>query len=283
MSGQAGSGQAASAGAATQLELQHVRVSLGGKPVLRDLSLVLRGGMVTALVGPNGAGKSTLLRVLTRVLRPDGGEVCLAGRSLQHWSRRELARRMAIVAQEPKLPEGFTVFDLVMMGRSPYLGALGRETAIDLEAVRGALRRVRLESLADRRVEELSGGERQRVALARALAQTPAWLLLDEPTNNLDVRHQIDILRFVRAQASSGLGVLIVLHDLNLAARAADRVVLLEAGAVRADGLVGEVLTEGLLRSVYRADVLVHDARDGRPVMLPSLAEVEAAPPRDPQ
>lgn len=265
---------AAARTSAGEMELLGIGVSLGGRRVLRDLSITLHPGEVTALVGPNGAGKSTFLRLLTRIMVPDAGSIRLAGKALERWSRRDLARQLAVVPQDPVLPEGFTVFELVTMGRAPYIGLLGREGPADLQAVKQALERVRAEALAERRIEQLSGGERQRVVLARALAQTPAWLLLDEPTNNLDIRHQVDILRFVRAESRRGLGVLVVLHDLNLAARVADRVLLMDLGVVRADGSPQEVLTEDDLRSVYEADVGVHRGPDGLPVMLPVMEPV---------
>lgn len=265
---------AASRTLAGEMELLGVGVSLGGRPILRDLTMTLRPGEVTALVGPNGAGKSTCLRLLTRVMLPDEGRIRLAGKELERWSRRDLARQLAVVPQESMLPEGFSVYELVMMGRAPYIGLLGSEGPADLRAVTQALERVRAETLADRRIEQLSGGERQRVVLARALAQTPSWLLLDEPTNNLDIRHQVDILRFVLAESRRGLGVLVVLHDLNLAARVADRVLLMHDGAVWADGSPQDVLTEDALRSVYEADVGVHRGPDGLPVMLPVMERV---------
>lgn len=256
---------------AGELAVLGVEVSLGGRRVLRDLSVTLRPGEVTVLVGPNGAGKSTLLRLLTRVRLPDVGSVSLAGKALGRWSRRDLARELGVVPQESVLPEGYTVFELVMMGRAPYIGLLGREGPADLQAVERALLRARIETLAGRRIEQLSGGERRRVVLARALAQTPSWLLLDEPTNDLDIRHQVDILRFVLAESGRGLGVLLVLHDLNIAARVADRVLLMDSGEIRADGPPQDVLTEAALRSVYEADVRVHRGPEGLPVILPVL------------
>ncbi len=257
-----------------ELELRGVGARLGTKQVLDGLDLVLQPARVTALVGPNGAGKSTCLRLLSGVLQPSAGTVLVRGRGLRQWGRRELARHLAVVPQGAVLPAGFTAFDLVMMGRAPHIGFLGTEGAEDVQAVNAALTRTRAADLAKRRIEELSGGERQRVLLARALAQEPSWLLLDEPTNHLDIRHQVELLRFIRRESSLGLGAFVVLHDLNLAARVADRIVVMADGNVVADGAPGEVLSEGMIRQVYAADVRVHTGPDGLPVVVPVLGSV---------
>ena len=273
-----------------------------GRPVLDGVDLELNAGEVVALVGPNGAGKSTVVRLFSRVLEPEAGRIELDGRPLHGYGRRALARRVAVVPQSGELPAGFRVGDVVQMGRAPHVGFLRSESRHDLRVVEAALRRTDTWDLRARDVAELSGGERQRVAIARAvvgqpeilladeptgnldraLAQEPGILLLDEPTNHLDLRYQGEILRFVRREARAGVAALIVLHDLNLAARASDRMVLLDAGRVAARGPASDVLRPEVLRAVYRTDVEVGRGRDGAPVVLPRLGETphpDADPP----
>ncbi|MFN2322820.1 MAG: ABC transporter ATP-binding protein [Trueperaceae bacterium] len=250
------------------LDLRSVTAGYGARRVLHGVSFALTAGEVVGLVGPNGAGKSTLVAVAARGLAPSAGEVFLDGRPLTAYGRRALARRVAVVPQGGDLPEGFTVDEVVAMGRTPHAGFLRGPTPADEAAIEAALHRTDVLELRARRVETLSGGERQRVVLARALAQDPGVLLLDEPTNHLDVRYQVETLRAARVAAADGVAVLVVVHDLNLAARACDRVALLEAGRIVAHGAPPAVFTEARLRSVYQADVRVH-ALDGIPTVVP--------------
>jgi len=250
------------------LEVRGVSASYRQRRVLHSLDLDVAAGEVVALLGPNGAGKSTLVAVVSNVLRPDEGEVRLLGAPLSSLSRRELARRLAVVPQVATLPEGFRVLEIVQMGRTPYLRPFGAPSEVDDEAVGRALEATGAASLADRRVEELSGGERQRVVLARALAQGPQLLLLDEPTSHLDLRYQVEVARLARAAADSGVGVLFVAHDLNLAARLCDRVVLLSEGRVVASGPPGRVLEAQRLSSVYQTEVEVRSTPQG-PLVVP--------------
>ncbi len=240
------------------LALDAVEAGYGDRRVLHGVTLDLRRGEVLALVGPNGAGKSTLVAVASRWLTPRRGEVRLDGRPIARFGRRALARRVAVVAQGGELPEGFTADEVVAMGRTPHAGFLGGRSPTDADAVEAALRATDVVGLRLRRVETLSGGERQRVVLARALAQAPSVLLLDEPTNHLDLRYQVETLRAARAAAHAGVAVMVVVHDLNLAARACHRVVLLHEGRVVAVGPPDVVLTEARLRETYGADVHVH-------------------------
>jgi len=239
-----------------------------GPAALDGVTLRVEPGEVVGLIGPNGAGKSTLLRLFTRQLAPASGRVLLDGRELERFGRFELARRVALVSQEPEVPVGFTVAETVAMGRAPHVGLLGAPGPEDERVVAAALAATGMLPLAGRRVETLSGGERQRAVFARALAQEPAYLLLDEPTNHLDLRYQVELLAYARAQAAAGVGVLAVLHDLNLAARACDRLVLLSAGRVAAAGPPPEVLRPELLAATYRAAVDVLTSADG-PVIVP--------------
>jgi len=255
---------------ASGLALSRVSAGYPGRPVLHAVNLSLRAGECVALVGPNGSGKSTVLKLLTNRLRPTNGEATLAGEPLARLGRFELARAVALVAQEPRTPAGFVVEDVVAMGRTPHQGLFGSRTRADAEVVNRALRDTNTLALAGRGVQTLSGGERQRVVLARALAQQARFLLLDEPTNHLDLRYQLELLAFARREAGRGTGVLLVLHDLNLAARVADRLVLLAGGGILADGPPQQVLDADLLRTAYGADVTVlHD--DGVPVVVGRL------------
>jgi iron complex transport system ATP-binding protein len=235
--------------------------------VVNGADLEVAPGVLLGLIGPNGAGKSTLVRLLSGVARPLEGEVLLDGEPLAAQSRRASARAVAVVSQSPVLPEGFRVVDVVAMGRAPHGGFLRGERTEDLEAIARAFHATDLWHLRTKQVQRLSGGERQRVALARALAQEPSYLLLDEPTSHLDVRYQLEVLDHAHRATRQGLGVLAVLHDLNLAAHC-DRLVLMSRGVIAADGSPDEVLVEEVLVPIYRAPL--HVARvDGRPVVVP--------------
>jgi len=236
-------------------------------PVLREVSLAVSSGELLALVGPNGSGKSTLVRVLSRVLRPQSGEVTLDGQPLYRLEGRAVARRLAVVGQEPAPGFGFTVLELVLMGRSPHLGRFGLERRRDLEIAAQALERVGAGDLAGRSVAATSGGERQRVMIARALAQEPELLILDEPTAHLDLNHQLEIMGLLCRLRDEGLGVLAVLHDLNLAASYCDRVALMHQGRVLAEGKPGEVITAEHVRRTYGMEVLVRESPAGRPYL----------------
>jgi iron complex transport system ATP-binding protein len=236
----------------------------GRREVLRDVSLELRPGEVVGLLGPNGSGKTTLLRLLTGQLSPDVGSVAFAGRPVVEWRRDALARRVAVLPQQLDLPAGFRVAELVEMGRAPHARSLFGSTAEDERAVRQALVDAEALDLAHRFADELSGGERQRVLVAMALAQEPELLLLDEPTLHLDLAHQVALLRTIRRLgAQRSLTVLAVLHDLNLAAAFAPRVVVLADGGVAADGPAGEVLTPALVQRVFGVSVRALEVGDG--------------------
>jgi iron complex transport system ATP-binding protein len=243
--------------ATPQLSAEHVSVMYGTRRALAGVSLAASGGRVIGLLGPNGAGKTTLLRVLSGVLHPTSGRVLLDGDELGRLASAERARRIAVVPQRAAIPEGFRVAEIVLMGRAPHLGWLGAEGARDHAAAERAMRLTETLDLATRPATELSGGEQQRVLLARALAQEPAVLLLDEATVHLDLRHQAHMLEIVGRLADDGMLVIAALHDLNLAAQYADRLVLLDGGELVADGSPRDVLTAERLRAVYGVDVLV--------------------------
>jgi iron complex transport system ATP-binding protein len=229
------------------------------KPVLEAVDFSVSGGELVALVGPNGAGKTTLLKLLAGLLKPQAGTLT---------APEPRARRVAYLAQSDSLPLEFTVLEVVQLGRVPHQGLLGAETLADAAAVERALRDTGTLEFAGRPVGTLSGGERQRVALARALAQEPELLLLDEPTNHLDLAHQAELLGLLRGQREAGRGVVMVLHDLNLAALC-DRIVLLHVGRVTRDGPPENVLEADVLESVYGANLERVVMPSGRIVVIP--------------
>lgn len=232
------------------LVLRGVSVDLGGDPVLRAVDLDVRQGEVLALVGPNGAGKSTLLAVASGDLRPDRGSVTLLGRDLGSLSPTRSARLRAVLLQEQRLAFGFSARAVVEMGRTPWYRCPEEER--DEVAVEEAMQRTDVVGLAGRRFPTLSGGEKSRVSLARVLAQEASLVLLDEPTAALDVRHQEQVLATARALAATGTSVVVVLHDLSLAAAWSDRICLMAAGRIRALGPPREVLDPALLLDVYQ-------------------------------
>ncbi|WP_372459850.1 heme ABC transporter ATP-binding protein [Streptomyces anatolicus] len=257
-------------------EAEEVRVRLGGRDVLAGVSVAARAGEVLALVGPNGAGKSTLLAALAADLPADAGVVRVGGRPAADWSAPELALRRAVLPQSAALSFPFTVEDVVRMGRAPWAGTLAADD--DDRVVREAMAATEVGGFAGRPFSALSGGERARVALARVLAQRAPLLLLDEPTAALDLRHQELVLRICRERAAAGDAVVVVLHDLGLAAAYADRVAVLRGGALAAEGAPGDVFEEGLLSEVYRQPVEVFPhPRTGAPVIAPRRA-VTGAP-----
>ncbi|MFC8097629.1 heme ABC transporter ATP-binding protein [Streptomyces sp. NPDC017454] len=249
-------------------ETHDLRVRLGGRPVLDGVGVTVRAGEVLALVGPNGAGKSTLLGALAADVPAAEGVVRVHGRPVAEWSAPELALRRAVLPQSASLSFPFPVEEVVRMGRAPWAGT-GLEDEDDA-AVAEAMARTEVTGFAGRPFSALSGGERARVALARVLAQRTPLLLLDEPTAALDLRHQELVLRLCRERARAGDAVVVVLHDLSLAAAYADRVAILRAGRVAADGPPSEVLSEGLLREVYEqsVEVLPHP-RTGAVLVVP--------------
>jgi iron complex transport system ATP-binding protein len=252
------------------LQASGLSFAYGKKKILQEVSLELRPREVVGVVGPNGAGKSTLIKLLTKLLVPSSGTITLNHQDVQKLGRLELARQLAVLPQGGDLPFDYRVYDLVMMGRTPHLGFLARETKRDHDLVQGIMQRTDTWQFRERFASDLSGGEKQRVLLAKALAQEPSYLLLDEPTNHLDLKYQVEGLLLVRQEVERGLGALIVLHDLNLAARVCDRILILQQGSVVAEGKPNEILTESLLKNVYGTNISVLQ-QGSSPVIIPNI------------
>jgi len=240
-----------------------------GQPVLRGVSLDARMGKLLCLLGPNGSGKTTVLRCMLGLLRPTAGRVLLEGRDVAEYTARQLARVMAYVPQFPASAFAFTVRQIVMMGRYAHMGPLGLPRAIDRGVVQQAMIMTETAELAERTLEALSGGEAQRVMIARALAQQPKVLLLDEPTSHLDIRHQLGIYRMlVRLAHEWPMAVICVSHDVNLAGRFADELVLLRDGEVVAAGRPREVIRPDVLRRTYSVEVRLVDSGTEVPMVV---------------
>ncbi|WP_028921194.1 ABC transporter ATP-binding protein [Pseudonocardia acaciae] len=254
-----------------RLQARGVSVGYGDTVVIDGLDLDVLDGTVTALIGPNGCGKSTLLRTLARLLSPRKGQVLLDGRRIDSYPTREVATVLGMLPQAPVAPDGLTVADLVARGRHPHQSWYRQWSRDDEAAVAEALEWTGVAEIAERRLDTLSGGQRQRAWISMALAQGTEVLLLDEPTTFLDLAHQVDVLDLIeRLHTERGRTVVVVLHDLNLAARYAGRLIAMRSGRIVADGRPDEVLTEGLLRSVFDLDArVVTDPVAGTPMVVP--------------
>lgn len=249
------------------LQIASLHAGYGQKPVLFDISLEVKAGEAWVVLGPNGAGKSTLVRVAMGILQPMQGQVRVCGLPLPGTRQRELAKVAAWVPQTTEDATGFTGLEVALMGRAPHLPAWGLPGPRERERALEVMRELGVEHLASRRLSEVSGGERRRVWLARALVQAPKLLILDEPTAFLDVRHQVETLRTVGLRLSQGLGILAVLHDVNLAMHVATHVLLLKDGKSVAQGPVAQVLSAPRLSELY--DIAMHSAADSDRVFVP--------------
>lgn len=243
------------------VNVKNVSFAYNGTPALKAIGLEIKSGEILALVGPNGSGKTTLLKMISGVLTPDDGAVYLDMQSLVELHPRQIAQRLAALEQEHHVGFDFTVREVVAWGRIPHRSRLSRWQDQDEQAVQKALAATGTTSFADRLIDSLSGGERQRIFIAMALAQQPKILLLDEPTAHLDLKYQVEILELVQRLSQRGLTVIIALHDLNLAARYADRIALIAQGKLVADGSPQTVLTESNIRSIW--GIAVNIIRDG--------------------
>lgn len=253
------------------LQIRSLKVNFGKFTALNEINLDVNPGEILAVIGPNGAGKSTLIRAASGVIPVDGGSIHLNGQDIKKLSIAQRARSLAVVPQARSLPPAFTVYQTILLGRTPYLGWLGQTKVEDHHLAQRSLERVELTALAERRVSDLSGGEQQRVLLARALAQGSSTLLLDEPTTHLDLHYQSMLLSLLRQLVrENGLAVLMVLHDLNLAGLYGDRLALLVGGLIQACGPAQEVLTEENLKRVYGIPVqVIPHPEYGTPLVLP--------------
>jgi iron complex transport system ATP-binding protein len=262
-----------SAAASTPRRLEADRLSLGygERQIVSDLSLQIPTARVSVIIGANGCGKSTLLRAMGRLLAPRGGQVLLDGKRIDKMPTKEVAKVLGVLPQSPQAPEGLTVADLVARGRHPHQAWYRQWSSDDHAAIDEALAMTGMTEFADRTLDQLSGGQRQRAWISMALAQGTELLLLDEPTTYLDLAHQVDVLDLVqRLHSELGRTVVMVLHDLNLAARYADRLVALRAGKVVAQGRPHDVLTEGLLRDVFDLEAkVIDDPVAGTPLVVP--------------
>ena len=240
------------------VKVSQIKLGYDRRIVLHDVSFDAAAGDITGLIGPNGSGKSTLIKGLTRILPLQSGKIYYNSHEINGLKHDDLARLVAVVPQNPVIPDLFTAFEVVLLGRTPHLGMFKYESAKDLSIVREAMEATQTIGFADRRVGELSGGERQRLTLARALAQQPKVLLLDEPTAHLDIKYQIETLEMVRKLCHDNkLTVITALHDLNLAAQYCDQLILLHEGKVHSHGTPAEVITARTIEEVYGAHVFV--------------------------
>ncbi|MEU2764208.1 MULTISPECIES: ABC transporter ATP-binding protein [unclassified Streptomyces] len=268
-----------------RLAARGVTVGYGDRTVIDGLDVTIPPGVITTIIGPNGCGKSTLLRTLTRLLRPAGGTVVLDGEDIGTLRTKDVAKKLGLLPQAPLAPEGLTVADLVARGRHPHQSWLRQWSSDDADVVRRALAMTGVADLADRAVDSLSGGQRQRVWISMTLAQGTDLLLLDEPTTYLDLAHAIDVLDLVDDLHESGRTVVMVLHDLNLATRYSDNLVVMRGGAVLAQGHPRDVITAELLHEAFglRAKV-IDDPVGDRPLIVPmGRTHVRTEPRPDPR
>ncbi|CAL9668843.1 ABC transporter ATP-binding protein [Streptomyces sp. enrichment culture] len=257
-------------GGVPRLAARGVTVGYGARPVIDGLDVSVPPGVITTIIGPNGCGKSTLLRTLSRLLKPTGGSVVLDGEDIGTLRTRDVAKKLGLLPQAPVAPDGLTVSDLVARGRHPHQSWLRQWSSDDADVVRRALAMTGVSDLAERPVDSLSGGQRQRVWISMTLAQGTDLLLLDEPTTYLDLAHAVDVLDLVDDLHESGRTVVMVLHDLNLATRYSDHLVVMRDGAVLAQGHPREVVTAELLLEAFglRAKV-IDDPVGDRPLIVP--------------
>ena len=265
----------------SRLGAEAVTVGYGGAPVVDRLTFDVPDARVTSIIGPNGCGKSTLLRTLARLLNPTDGRVRLDGNAMSAVPTRDIARRLALLPQSPVAPDGLLVRDLIGRGRHPHQRWFSQFSPDDEAAVETAMAMTDTTALRDRSVDELSGGQRQRAWIAMTLAQDTEIVLLDEPTTYLDLAHQVEVLNVVtRLNRDRGRTVVMVLHDLNLAARYSDVIVVMKDGAIVTQGAPADVITVETLRAVFGLDAdVIADPRTGLPIIVPRLAPLNAEEP----
>ena len=242
----------------TAIDIQHITHCYGNRPVLDDISLSIRTGTFFTILGPNGSGKTTLMKTISGIENPQTGLVKIMGRPLQNYTRKNLAKTIAFLPQTIPVDFQFTVTELILLGRTPHQGILGLEDQNDLKIADEAMKFVGVEHLAERRLDQLSGGERQRIYIAKALCQEPQIILLDEPTASLDLAHQIHIMDLMeRLKAEKGVTVVMVSHDVNLAAMYAECLLLLKDGKIVKTGSPNDVLTHHTLEKTYDCTLFI--------------------------
>ena len=254
----------------TTLTGENLKIGYEGKTVVSDLSVDFPKNKVTAIIGPNGCGKSTLLKTMARLHKADSGVICLNGRSIAELPTKTIAKEMAILPQSPTVPGGLSIYDLVSYGRTPYQTGFSKMSKHDREMVDWALCVTGLSELKDREVDTLSGGQRQRAWIAMALAQETDLLLLDEPTTYLDLAHQLEILQLLeKLNEEEGRTIVMVIHDLNHAARFAHHIVAMRAGTIIQEGDAEKVISGDVLEEVFQIDALVvKDPRTNKPAVI---------------
>jgi len=249
-----------------KISIKDLTFSYKSNKILDDLNISVDGSEIVSLVGPNGSGKTTLIKCIDRILKPRGS-ILLEGREVQEMKQQEIARQIGYVPQSSATPLATTVFDTVLMGRRPHIG--WRVSDFDLDKVSDTLERLNLQDLAMRDFGQLSGGQKQKVLIARALVQEPTVLLLDEPTSNLDMKHQLDVLETISSMVKEkGISAVMAIHDLNLAARFSDKLVMLKKGVVYASGSPIDLLSEKNISDVYGVEAIVMRSLD-KPCIVP--------------
>lgn len=240
------------------VEVENLKFGYKQDLVLKDISFDIKKGLFLSIVGPNGSGKSTILKLLNNIYYPRSARILIEGKDINSFKKKDLARKMALVAQETIINYEFTVEEVVLMGRHPYKGRFERENKNDSEIIRQALELTNTLYLKDRMITELSGGERQRVLIARALAQEPSIILLDEPTAHLDINHQIEILNLLKKlNKEKGTTIILVIHDINLAIRYSDEIIMLNKGEILGRGTPEQVITKENIELVYNLKVAI--------------------------
>ncbi len=259
------------------LEVSGLVAGYGAEPILKSIDFKPVAGGITALVGPNGCGKSTLLKVMSRILLPASGEVLLGGEPIHSIPTKQVARKLALLPQGPISPEGLTVRELVSQGRYPHQSLLQQWSTEDSRAVATAMADTDVEEFADRPISDLSGGQRQRCWIAMVLAQETPIILLDEPTTFLDLKVQVDVMTLLRKVAATGRTLIVVMHELNVAAAFCDHLVMMREGAIVATGAPHDIMTPERLKQVFGLEAqVIPDPLSGRPICVPLVNEISA-------
>lgn len=254
------------------MEVKNLKFGYRESLVLKGLTFSIKKGEFLSIIGPNGSGKSTLLKTLNNLYKPNGGDILIEGKSIENYKRKELAKIIGFVPQDTIIDYEFTVEDVVMMGRNPYKRPFEKEDKKDLKIVNDCMNLTNVFKLKDRLITEISGGERQRVIIAKALAQNPSIILLDEPTSHLDINHQIELLNLLRTlNKEKGTTIVLIIHDINLAARYSNDLILLNEGEIIGSGSPEDVITAENIEKAYNLDVAIENNKYTNTVSLTPL------------